>query len=52
MGFVQRRIRKIDGIDMMEKELYAIDPEIAKKNAEMYWWLEIEEKDGKTKKHD
>jgi len=25
------------------KELYAIDPEIAKKNAELYWWLEVEE---------
>ena len=28
---------------MTDQELYAIDPEIAKKNAEMYWWLELEE---------
>ena len=27
----------------MDEELYAIDPEIAKKNAELYWWLELEE---------
>jgi len=27
------------------EELYAIDPEIAKKNAELYWWLEVEEKE-------
>jgi len=29
---------------MTDEELYAIDPEIAKKNAELTWWLEIEEK--------
>ena len=37
---------------MTIEELYAIDPDIAKKHAELYWWLEIEEEDGKTKKHD
>jgi len=30
---------------MTIEELYAIDPEIAKKNAELYWWLEIEEEE-------
>jgi len=29
---------------MTDEELYAIDPEIAKKNAELTWWLELEEK--------
>lgn len=37
---------------MTDEELYAIDPDIAKKNAELTWWLDIEDKDGKTKKHD
>jgi len=30
---------------MTDKELYAIDPEIAKKNAELTWWLELGEKE-------
>lgn len=30
---------------MTDKEIYAIDPEIAKNNAELYWWYEVEEKD-------
>ena len=32
---------------MTDEELYAIDPEIAKKNAELTWWLELDEE--KTK---
>jgi len=30
---------------MTDEELYEIDPEIAKKNAELTWWLEVEEKE-------
>lgn len=30
---------------MTDEELYAIDPEIAKKNAELTWWLELEEEE-------
>ena len=29
---------------MTDEELYAIDPEIVKKNAELTWWLELEDK--------
>jgi len=45
LGIVQRRIYQIDGIDMTDEELYAIDPEIAKKNAELTWWYGFEEKE-------
>ena len=30
---------------MTDEELYAIDPDIAKKNAELTWWLELEEEE-------
>ena len=30
---------------MTDKELYEIDPEIAKQNAELAWWYGFEEKE-------